>query len=76
MEMNDFSQNLDLINDRHDQTQAVHGWSLDGGQMQRWRSKNLILIMCPNGATCQPADCCFKCCRSWVWLLGGSNQRL
>jgi hypothetical protein len=24
MEMNDFSQNLDLINDRHDQSQAVH----------------------------------------------------
>ena len=22
--MNDFSKNLDLINDRHDQTQAVH----------------------------------------------------
>ena len=45
MEMNDFSQNLDLINDRHNQTQAVHEWSLDGGHLQRWRSKNLSLIM-------------------------------
>jgi hypothetical protein len=45
MEMNDFSQNLDLINDRHDQSQAVHEWSLNGGHSQRWKSKNLSLIM-------------------------------